>query len=252
MSSVFGGAAPNSPADAFTVCPEYKEGKYGEWRLQRLPYTSGYVRGYFAGLQPFRDNFVLKRGDTVWMSLSPMERESQMLHVKAARGHVVIAGLGMGWLVANVARKPEVERVTVLELNPEVVELFGRILPAYEGQEKVTIRQGNALAAVPAFLSSPVDLLAADIWPKLGAERALGDVKKMQANLHANAVAWWGMELDFISWCAEQPQDHFARCEPTRADYQRWAREINLPLIEQDNLDYPGMAVFAAKQVLLY
>ena len=49
-----------------------------------------------------------------WMSISPMEIESQEIG-QHARGHVVVMGLGMGWAAANAALHPAVSQVTVVD-----------------------------------------------------------------------------------------------------------------------------------------
>ncbi len=49
----------------------------------------------------------------VWMSLTPMELWTQRSGIQAATGEVVIGGLGMGWLLRQVAKKKSVtSRVT--------------------------------------------------------------------------------------------------------------------------------------------
>lgn len=241
------GFLEQSPADADTYVPPYKAGRFGNWRGEWQKNVSPIIRGYFAPLQAFGSNFALSRNGQTWMSTTPMERESQWRHVLAARGHVVIAGLGMGWLVANAARKPEVTAVTVLERDPEVIALFPKILPRYAGMEKVKIVNTDALAWKT---SQVVDLLAADIWLTLGDPDALGHVKVMHANTNARAVAWWGMELDFVDWLRNH--GHAGPAFLSLDDYRMFAEKIGLPLIEQDNEEYPHLAWSAAENVVLY
>lgn len=241
------GFLEQSPADADTYVPPYKAGRFGNWRGEWQKNVSPIIRGYFAPLQAFGSNFALTRNGQTWMSTTPMERESQWRHVLAARGHVVIAGLGMGWLVANVARKPEVTAVTVLERDPEVIALFPKILPRYTGMKKVKIVNTDALAWKT---NDAVDLLAADIWLSLGDADALRDVKVMHANTNARAVAWWGMELDFVDWLRKD--GHAGPAFLSLDDYRRFADTIKLPLIEQGNEEYPSLALSAAENVVLY
>jgi hypothetical protein len=75
--------------------PPYRPGRMGAWELKRQ--VQPVLRGYFRGLQACTENYVLVRDNRVWMSLSPVEVESLAPHVAQMRGHVVIAGLGMGW-----------------------------------------------------------------------------------------------------------------------------------------------------------
>lgn len=68
----------------------------------------------------------LFRGRTLVMSDTPAERFDHLEFVRRAKGHVLIAGLGIGMCVAACLRKPEVERVTVLELSPDVINLVAQ------------------------------------------------------------------------------------------------------------------------------
>lgn len=74
--------------------PHYRSGRVGAWELKRQ--FQPVLRGYFRGLQTAAKNYLLTRDDRVWMSLSPVETDSLAPHVPLMRGHVVIAGLGMG------------------------------------------------------------------------------------------------------------------------------------------------------------
>ena len=126
-----------------------------------------------------------------------METESQQIGVDFARGHVVIHGLGMGWVAAMTALKPEVERVTVVEMDDEVLEmhrqldLFAR-LPGHAG-EKVRIVEADALDWAP---DSHVDLLMPDIWLDMISWGRAEEVHDMQANARADMVYFWGQELE--------------------------------------------------------
>lgn len=72
----------------------------------------------------------------VWMSLTPMEVVTQRQGIARARGHVLMAGLGMGWLADRVLAKPGVTRVTIVDIRPDVVEVFGRPLQDKYGKDK--------------------------------------------------------------------------------------------------------------------
>lgn len=61
----------------------------------------------------------------VWMSLMPMEMLTQRSGVEAARGTVVIGGLGLGWLLRKVCEKEAVDRVVVVEWSQELLDWYG-------------------------------------------------------------------------------------------------------------------------------
>src|SRR5438552_17258827 len=108
--------------------PPYRTGRVGAWELKRQ--VQPVLRGYFRGLQTCAENYLLMRDNRVWMSLSPVEVESLAPHVAHMRGHVVIAGLGIGLALHNALLHPAVRQVSVLERDSEVIALFAAITGA--------------------------------------------------------------------------------------------------------------------------
>ncbi|WP_313331694.1 hypothetical protein [Comamonas sp.] len=180
--------------------PQYQLGEHGAWRL--LHGGMGLDRGYYSGACINGGTTALLRknaqgGWDTWMSLSPFEIESQELACRHARGHTVVMGLGMGWVTANIALNPAVQRVTVVERDPQVIALFQHMhvldgLPA-EAAAKIHIVQADALQWRPAP-QQPVDFLYADIWLQLAEPQALAEVQQMQAHVHAAQLYFWGQE----------------------------------------------------------
>ena len=207
--------------------PHYRTGRVGTWELKRQ--FQPVLRGYFCGLQAAAENYVLTRDDRVWMSLSPVETESLAPHVPFMRGHVVIAGLGMGLALYNALLRPAVRRVTVVERDADVITLFEAIRdPDWPGADRFRIEQADARTwRSPA----PVDYLYADIWDKLGAPEAAADTSAMCRNLRPKSAGYWGMEANFVSFLAHN------RCRPpvTRSQFQAWARTLGVPIAAYDN-----------------
>ncbi|WP_243419315.1 hypothetical protein [Comamonas sp. JNW] len=180
--------------------PQYELGEQCAWRLLRG--GMGLDRGYYSGSCVYAGSTALLRqnaqgGWDTWMSLSPFEIESQELACRHAHGHTVVMGLGMGWVTANIALNPSVERVTVVERDPEVIALFQR-MQVLEGLQadvaaKIHIVQADALQWRPAP-QQPVDFLYADIWLQLAEPQALAEVRQMQANVQATQLYFWGQE----------------------------------------------------------
>jgi hypothetical protein len=57
-----------------------------------------------------------------WMSHTPSEVITQRPGLRLARGHVVVAGLGLGWALVEVFRKRTVSKVTLVEISQELVD----------------------------------------------------------------------------------------------------------------------------------
>ena len=67
----------------------------------------------------------VKRG--LMMTDTRMEQLTNMAAVRAARGDVLIAGLGIGMVLIPILKKPEVKSVIVIEKYQDVIDL---VMPA--------------------------------------------------------------------------------------------------------------------------
>lgn len=219
----------------------YRPVEAGEWKLAigaNIP-----SRGYWSGLKLVREVPLLTRGSDTWMSLTPIEYESQILGVQAAQGHVVIMGLGMGWVAAETALRDAVSMVTIVERDPEVIalhrelDLFAR-LPGGAGA-KVRIVEGDAFEWRP---DQPVDLLMPDIWLNLVEGDRVPDVRRMQDNVRAQAIYFWCQELEIARHAAAAGR----RLDSTGVDDT--VRDWALPLVMPEHIDYPGIIRAAAQQ----
>ena len=272
ISTLFkeGGNPPPLP-----VIPTYKAGEFGRWRI--MPKPLALVPGYFSDVAEARGNYALEERHLhrekwkVWMSLTPMELESHILPIAEARGHVVICGLGMGMALFNIASKPEVTRVTVIENDRRVVRMFNQCADwgDWPGRGKVTLYVNDALGFTPESRPAPetlhpnatkeqleammdrfawtdVNFLYVDIWRTLGSWAALSDVQLIAANLYPEAVAYWGSEFDFVGYLADKNRvGDFRRA--TSELFREWVVSTKLPLIGEDYREYPQLAVQAVK-----
>jgi len=207
--------------------PTYQTRRVGAWELRRQ--NQPVLRGYFRGLQACTENYLLMRDNRVWMSLSPVEIESLAPHVAHMRGHVVIAGLGMGLALYNALLRPAVRQITVLELDSEVIALFAAIMrPDMAGSGRFSIEQVDAR---DWRTTESVDFLYADIWDKIGALEAAADTRIMCRNMRPKSAGYWGMEADFVSFLARN------RCKPpvTQSQFRTWARALGVAIAAYNN-----------------
>lgn len=202
------------------------------------------LRGYWSPARPVSGVVALDRGGDTWMSLMPVEVESQQIGVDCASGHVAVFGLGLGWSAALCALKRGVEAVTVVERDCELIELHRELglfdrLPGGAGA-KVEIVEADAFTWRP---DRAVDFLMADIWlPIVGGNR-VAQVRRMQANVGAERVYFWGQELELAR--------HSVAAGRRRLDdgeIARTARELGLPLAGLDSPRYAARLRAAADQ----
>ena len=98
-----------------------------------------------------------------WMSFTPSEHFTLRPGVRIARGHVVVAGLGMGYQLEEVCKKRSVTRVTLVEESEELVKW---ILPRVQVHGKtIEVIIGNACEIVPPMTC---DVALIDIFPNYG------------------------------------------------------------------------------------
>ncbi len=231
--------------------PQYQSGKIGSWRIN----TGGQLVndwGYYSGpclleMLPYlarkaSSNNVDSEGWEIWMSLTPHEIESQELGFQYAFGKMVIMGLGMGWITANAALNPQVTNVTVVERDPDVINLFYES-GAFESipssaQQKIAIVEADALEWHPGP-GQTIDFLYADIWLHLAEPETFSQIVRMQGNVQAKQVYFWGQELIIFSAIAQISKD-----KETITDdliQRAFTDVIKLPLLIPIDRDYGQM-----------
>lgn len=171
--------------------PRYRPIRRGDWEIQIG--RNILAQGYWGPTTFVAELPVLLRAGESWMSLSPLEIESQTIGLALAQGHVAIMGLGMGWAAAAAALRHAVTQVTVIERDPDVLalhhelDLFSQLPEA--ARAKLRIIEADALAW---RADTPVDLLMPDIWLPLVNDGRIEEVRRMQANVRAGSVYFWG------------------------------------------------------------
>lgn len=125
-------------------------GSRGKWAIER--FTVSEQEAKFSALRAVVKGRGYVRAGTytklvhqsrgIVMSDTHDERRDHMFAVHKASGHVLINGLGIGMVLAAILRKQNVERVTVVEIDPDVIALVG---PTYLTDPRVTIIASSAL-----------------------------------------------------------------------------------------------------------
>lgn len=138
--------------DACRVPPTMPNGEFGPWVIatETAAMFARDFLGFPSGDEPLPYT-VLGRmtlatmhqpyGDIV-MEDSPREIRRHLPLLLAARGRVLVSGLGLGCVVRGLLAKPEVEHITVMELDPHILAAVG---PEFEGNPRVWLREGDAL-----------------------------------------------------------------------------------------------------------
>ncbi len=94
-----------------------------------------------------------------WMSFTPMEFFSLRPGTKLAKGHTIVAGLGMGYQLEQVCKKRSVTKVTLIELEQELVDW---VLPRLDlNGKEVEVVIGDAEELIPQMQA---DVALVDIY----------------------------------------------------------------------------------------
>ena len=105
-----------------------------------------------------------KKGNII-MSDSGMEWNTNREFVRRANGNVLIAGLGLGWIVMVIQDKPEVDYITVVEKEKEIIEYCKSHWDFYD---KVHIACSDIFAYNPD--GRKWDTIYFDIWSEVTAD----------------------------------------------------------------------------------
>ena len=109
------------------------EGELAQWKIERFTVSqkdaeleslravvTGSGRGVPAGAY-----IRLLRDKTLVMSDTPDEIRDHMLAIHLSRGNCLVHGLGLGIVANAMCKREEVERVTVVEISGNLIELVG-------------------------------------------------------------------------------------------------------------------------------
>ena len=110
----------------------------------------------------------LSRDNELWMSDTPSEMLDHLEFVHRAKGRVLVHGLGIGAVIDPVLRKPEVEHLTIIEIDPDVISL---VAPHYLTRwgDRLEIIEGDAFTwSIPK--GARWDVVWHDVWPTLSGD----------------------------------------------------------------------------------
>lgn len=167
--------------DPYSKLIHFHNEKHGDWELINDSYRpfEGFVSneltiirdgnykeitplGYFKQSFPFLE---VRQKGTTWMSVTPHEINTMKGAIEKAHGKVLTFGLGLGYFALLASLKKEVGQVTVVELDPTIIELFKRyILPQFPFKEKIRVIQDDAFRFAKKLHDEEYDFIFDDIW----------------------------------------------------------------------------------------
>lgn len=170
------------------------EGKIGKFEIKNKNNNSDYIDGYmYRKKGKINLNILELHGpDNIWMRISPIEIESSYMFIKYAKGKVGIVGLGLGYVVQELAKKSNVDEIIVYEKEKDVIDLY---YSNFESNKKIKIINEDAFKAE----SQVFDYFYVDIYEYKLDTRVVDDYIKFNEIHKIEEYLFWGVEHFLLS-----------------------------------------------------
>jgi hypothetical protein len=155
----------------------------------------------------------------LWMSLTPMEIQSNYLAWAILSGDVGMGGLGLGYTALRAANIEEVERVVVYEKDPRVVNLFKTKYTHRKELEKIEFRIGDVRKEM---INQTHDMVWMDIYPTQLSDDMLTDYTFFQDNNDISEYHFWTEEKILLGMFAEEIARPYILSWPQQEYFKQW------------------------------
>jgi len=138
------------------------------------------------------DAIQLYKNNVSLMKLTPKEIESSYSTIHFASGRVGIVGLGIGYVVQEIAKKCNVKEVLVYEISEEIIKLYNQNFPQ---NEKIKIIRSDAFKVK----REKFDFFYVDIYEYKLTSKIVEDYKKFNELHEIEEYAFVGLEHFLLS-----------------------------------------------------
>jgi len=129
---------------------------------------------------------------STWMSVSPNEVYTMADAISNARGKVLTLGCGMGYFAYMASLKDEVESVTIVEIEQDVIDLFEKhILPQFQHKDKISVIKADAIEYMRELPDGEFDYCFADIWIGIEDLAPYFSIKEIGRKLRKTQIDYW-------------------------------------------------------------
>ena len=129
---------------------------------------------------------------STWMSVSPNEVYTMADAISNARGKVLTLGCGMGYFAYMASLKDEVESVTIVEIEQDVIDLFEKhILPQFQHKDKISVIKADAIEYMRELPDGEFDYCFADIWIGIEDLAPYFSIKEIGRKLRKTKIDYW-------------------------------------------------------------
>lgn len=111
---------------------------------------------------------ILKIDGQQWMVDDPLHWIGMKRLAENSEGNVLVGGLGLGLVAYHLLKNPKVEKITIIEMNKNVIKLVGKL---FANNNKVQIIQGNVKDYSWMKKDVYYDTIILDIWTYNGGKK---------------------------------------------------------------------------------
>lgn len=142
----------------------YQSFAYNDALVQENDYYREISRiGYLDHEFPF---IAICKDNVIWMSITPNEILTMAPSIERSHGKVITFGLGLGYYPFMCALKENVESITIIEFDKNIINLFTKhLLPLFPNKEKIKIIHADAFEYLKENdINELFDFAFMDIW----------------------------------------------------------------------------------------
>ena len=181
----------NVIAEYLQIIKEQKNNNYSVIK-QTATVDEGYM--YKEKEEKKYEEIVLLKDTECVMKINVKEIQGSYTAINSAHGKVGVVGLGLGYVVQEMAKNTKVKSITVYENSHEVIEIYKN---NFKDNSKINIVEQNAFEAEP----EEFDYFFVDIYGYELIDKVVEDYKKFMELHEIEEYSFWGME-HFLLSCA--------------------------------------------------
>ncbi|MDD7794948.1 hypothetical protein [Clostridium sp. 'White wine YQ'] len=171
-----------------------KENQLGDFKIIKKDGINKPVEHYLFKADEECNNAILElsSSDGIIMSLSPLEIEGCFESIKRAKGKVGVVGLGLGYYVQEIIKKPQVKEVIVYEKSKEIIELYYK---SFNENPKIRIINEDAFSVK----GEEFDFFFVDIYSYELSLDVVSDYIRFNKLHNITEYSFWGLERFLLS-----------------------------------------------------
>ena len=171
-----------------------KENQIGNYSIRKAEYYTDKIEGYLYEKNDVLDVQILElsNGDQVIMRLDPKDIQGSYESIKMAKGKVGVVGLGLGYVVQEMAKKDYVKEIIVYEISEEVISIYTE---SFKKNPKIKIINCDAYNAK----SEVFDYFFVDIYGYELSEDVVLDYVKFNELHQIDQYSFFGVEHFLLS-----------------------------------------------------